>query len=97
VLTTCHWAQFRAQSRRIRARPASLEPLNGAHFHALDTDCAQSFVTISVTRSMEGIVDSRVNVQATVFVSSALGEFVFRRRFHEIRKCLRIVYLQDAR
>ena len=87
--------------RRTRARPASLEPLNGAHFHALDTDsaqdCAQSFVTISVTRSMEGIVDSRVNVQATAFVSSALGEFVFRRKFHEIRKCLRIVYLQDAR
>jgi len=46
---------------------------------------------------MEGIVDSRVNVQATVLVSSALREFVFRRRFHEIRKCLRIVYLQDAR
>ena len=46
---------------------------------------------------MEDIVDSRVNVQATVFVSSALGKFVFTRKFHEIRKCLRIVYLQLAR
>jgi hypothetical protein len=46
---------------------------------------------------MEGIVDSRVNVQAAVLVSSALGEFFFTRKFHAIRKSLQIVYLQDAR
>lgn len=46
---------------------------------------------------MEDIVDSRVNVQATVFVSPALGEIRLHEKFHEIRKCLRIVYLQLAR
>jgi hypothetical protein len=38
-----------------------------------------------VTQSMEGIVDSRVNAH------------VFAMKFREIRKCLRIVYLQDPR
>lgn len=60
-------------------------------------NCAHSIVAISITRSVEGVVESRVSVEATVFLLFVMGEPYSPRKFHEIRKCLRVVYLQDAR
>jgi len=47
VLTSCDWAKLRTRFD-APSRAASIEPLNGAHSHVLDADCAHSIAAIGL-------------------------------------------------